>query len=136
MIADPEPTLRSRPWQAVSAWLIVASGLLGLGGVAVSAASSHAGGGPLGQTAGTFLLLHAAVVLGIASLVTSCPRPAVLAVAGGCLTLGVALFAGDLSLAGLGGLRPFPLAAPIGGGLLLIGWLMVVIGGALTSSRV
>ncbi len=129
MSIGPDPAPRLRP--AITAGLSSAAGVLGLSGVAVSAAASHAGGGPWGQTAGTFLLLHAAAVLALAGLVAISARPAVLAAAGVCLTLGVGLFAGDLVLAGFWGLRPFPPAAPIGGGLLLVGWLAVAVGGAL-----
>lgn len=125
-----------RSWQAASAGLVTAGGVLGLAGVVVSAASSHVGGGALAQTAGTFLLLHAAAVLALAALVGSVARPAVLAAAAVTLTAGVILFAGDLVLAGLWGWRPFPPAAPIGGGLLLIGWIAVAAGGALSRARV
>lgn len=118
-------------WRAASAGLIAAGGVLGLSGVAVSAASTHAGGGPLGQTAGTFLLIHAAVVLALAALVRSVPRPALLVIAGTVLSAGVVLFAGDLVLSAFWAWRPLPAAAPVGGGLLLIGWIAVAGGGAL-----
>lgn len=120
----------ARPrWRAASSVFVSTGGLLGLLGVAVSAASTHVGGGMLGQTAGTFLLLHAAVVLALAALIRSLTRPAVLVVAASVLTLGVIVFSGDLALAGFLDWRPFPPAAPIGGGLMVIGWLTVVIGG-------
>ena len=125
---EPGGAPRRRSWRAASAGLIAAGGLLGLSGVAVSAASTHAGGGSLGQTAGTFLLLHAAVVLAVAALVRSLPRPAVLVVAAAVLTLGTIVFSGDLALSGIWGWRPFPPAAPIGGGLLLVGWVTMVAG--------
>lgn len=135
MRVDPGPAPRRGLWEAVTAGLVFAGGVLGFFGVAVSAAASHAGGGPLGQTAGTFLLIHAAVVLAIASLVERATRPLMLAAAGACLTLGTGFFAGDLVLAGFWGVRPFPPAAPIGGGLLLVGWLMVAAGGAVWGKR-
>ena len=125
------------PWgRRASAWLVGAGGFLGLAGVAVSAAASHVGGGALAQTAGTFLLLHAAAVLALAGLVLVTGRPMLLAAAGLCLTVGVGLFASDLVLAGVWASRPFPPAAPLGGGLLLIGWLLVVLGGLLFRARV
>lgn len=133
MSVGPDPAPRFRP--AATAGLAVAGGVLGLSGVAVSAAASHAGGGPLGQTAGTFLLLHAAAVLALAGLAAISARPAVLSAAGACLALGVGLFAGDLVIAGFWGLRLFPAAAPIGGGLLLFGWIAAAVGGALLRLR-
>lgn len=134
MMADaPGDAPQGRPWRRASAGLVSAGGLLGLSGVAVSAAAAHAGGGSLGQTAGTFLLLHAAAVLALAALVRSLARPAVPAVAGLLLTVGVILFSGDLVLAGVWGWRPVPAAAPIGGGLLMAGWIVVAGSGVLAS---
>ena len=135
-VEGPVATSPRRLWRAVSAGLISTGGLLGAAGVAVSAAASHVGGGSLGQTAGTFLLLHAAAVLALAALVRSLDRPTVLAVAGAMLAVGVTLFSADLVASGFWAWRPFPPAAPIGGGLLLIGWILVAVGGAFTRNGV
>lgn len=135
MSVDPGSAPRRGLRRAITAGLVSAGGVLGFCGVAVSAAASHIGGSALGQTAGTFLLIHAAAVLAIASLVELATRPVGLVSAGAFLTLGTGLFAGDLVLAGFWDLRPFPPAAPIGGGLLLVGWLMVAAGGAVWRRR-
>lgn len=132
IVERPVATPHRRLWRGVSAGLVSTGGVLGAAGVAVSAAASHAGGGSLGQTAGDFLLLHAAAVLALAALVRSLARPTVLALAAAMLAVGVILFAGDLVASGFWGWRPFPPAAPIGGGLLLVGWVLVAIGGAFT----
>jgi uncharacterized membrane protein YgdD (TMEM256/DUF423 family) len=45
--------------------------------------------------------------------------------AGFVLILGLALFCGDLSRRALSGVALLPMAAPTGGVLLMIGWLLI-----------
>lgn len=102
-------------------FLILAAGLLGAGGVALLASAAHAGGDNL-QTAAAFMLAHAPVLLAVGLA----GRPAggrILAPAALVVLAGVALFAGDLTLRDLAGERLFPMAAPTGGTLTILGWL-------------
>lgn len=100
--------------------LILAAGLLGAAGVALLAAASHAGGDNL-RTAASFMLAHAPALLALG--LAGGGRAARL---GGLLILaGVALFSGDLALRDFAGTRLFPMAAPTGGTLTILGWLTV-----------
>src|SRR5215217_205070 len=96
--------------------LIALAGLSGLAGVALSAAGAHATGGSNLETAGRFLLIHAAALVGLAALAGT-----------GFVHLGVALFAGDLGMRVWRGAALFPMAAPAGGILLMIGWAAVAV---------
>jgi uncharacterized membrane protein YgdD (TMEM256/DUF423 family) len=102
--------------------LVFAAGLCGAAGVALSAASAHLGGAHLG-TAASFLLVHAPAILAIGLLGGSRS----LKLAAYILLVGVVLFSGDLASLDLLGHRPFPYAAPIGGTLTIIGWLVVAV---------
>ncbi len=101
--------------------LVVAAGIAGALGVAAAARASHMGDDDLGIAA-NFLLLHAPVLIGLSLLAAS--RLAV--AAGVVLAIGLALFAGDLAVRSFTGTALFPLAAPLGGGGLILGWLLVV----------
>ena len=99
---------------------IVLAGLLGAAGVATAAAASHGGDTNLGIVA-NFLLFHAPALIGL-SLV---PRTRLVTIAGYMLLVGLAIFCGDLAMRSLAGNSLFPMAAPIGGGGLILGWLLV-----------
>lgn len=97
---------------------IMAGGLAGVAGVALSAAAAHAGGVNL-QTAALFLLAHAPALLAIGLAGSG----RVIAVAGALLLIGAVLFSGDLAMRDFYGQRLFPMAAPTGGTLMMLGWL-------------
>ena len=99
---------------------ILAGGVLGAAGVALSAVAAHAGGGNVG-TAATFLLAHAPALLAIGLL----GHGRVLAAGGGVLLLGLLVFCGDLLMRHYVGERLFPMAAPTGGTTMIAGWLIV-----------
>jgi uncharacterized membrane protein YgdD (TMEM256/DUF423 family) len=101
--------------------LVVAAGLAGALGVAAAARASHMGDDNLGIAA-NFLLLHAPVLIGLSLLAAS--RVAV--AAGAVLAVGLVLFSGDLAMRAFTGNALFPMAAPLGGGGLILGWLLVV----------
>ena len=102
------------------------AGLMGAAGVALAAASTHTGGGENGQTAATFLVLHAAALLGVTACARAYADRAALAqalvLAGGALGLATTLFAADLAQRAFAGVRLFPFAAPIGGSLMILAW--------------
>ncbi|MEZ0169604.1 DUF423 domain-containing protein [Microvirga sp. TS319] len=107
--------------------LIVLAGLSGALGVALSAAAAHITGGNL-TTAAQFLLFHAPALLALAALIaTGSVHPTIAQVAGYVLVLGLALFCGDLSRRAFAGMALFPRAAPTGGVLLMLGWLLVAL---------
>ena len=105
---------------------VVIAGLFGAAGVATAAAASHGGDGNL-AIAGNFLLFHAPAFLALSAL----PQHRVLQVAGIVLGIGVLLFTGDLAMRSGLGHALFPMAAPIGGGGMILGWLGVAAAGLL-----
>ncbi|MEI9422183.1 DUF423 domain-containing protein [Mesorhizobium sp. Cs1299R1N1] len=102
--------------------LVLAGGLAGAAGVALSAAAAHHGGAFTG-TAASFLLMHAPVFLAIGLIGAN----RWLRIASLVLLAGLLLFAGDLLARDFWGSRLFPMSAPIGGTLLIAGWLAIAI---------
>lgn len=100
--------------------LLALAGLLGALGVAAAAAGSHGADANL-SVAANFLLFHAPALIGLSLM-----RGNRLAgIAGLVLATGVALFAADLVMRSGAGVPLFPYAAPIGGGAMIVGWLLV-----------
>jgi uncharacterized membrane protein YgdD (TMEM256/DUF423 family) len=106
---------------------VLLAALMGAGGVILWAMASH-GGEANAVTAAQMLLIHAAAVFGL----TACrkqglihDRAASLGVT--VLILGSVLFSGDLALRAFQGQKLFAMAAPIGGGLMILGWLGVAV---------
>ena len=103
------------------------SALMGAAGVALAAAATHSGGGEIGQTAAYFLILHAAALLGLTACARAYAADAALArallLAGACLGLGTVIFSGELAVLAFTGARLIAMAAPIGGSLMILGWL-------------
>jgi uncharacterized membrane protein YgdD (TMEM256/DUF423 family) len=100
--------------------LVFAGGLAGAAGVALSAASAHLGGAFVG-TAASFLLMHAPVFLAVG--LAGANR--ILRIGSLVLLVGVVLFCADLLARDFVGSRLFPMSAPIGGSLLIAGWLVI-----------
>jgi uncharacterized membrane protein YgdD (TMEM256/DUF423 family) len=108
--------------------LVVVAALCGGGGVALSAAAAHAAGGANLDTAARFLMIHAAAVIGVVALcATGLVHPTAGRVAAWAILLGVALFAGDLSMRALRSAALFPMAAPAGGVVLMVGWGLLAV---------
>jgi uncharacterized membrane protein YgdD (TMEM256/DUF423 family) len=105
-------------------FLLVAAGLLGAAGVALSAAAAHSGGGNV-QTAASFLMMHAPVFLAIGLCADRFAGRTGLRAGGFVLLAGILLFCGDLLARHYIGARLFPMAAPAGGILMIGGWLTV-----------
>ncbi|HKD27681.1 MAG TPA: DUF423 domain-containing protein [Xanthobacteraceae bacterium] len=104
--------------------LLFLAGLMGACGVGLAAAAAHGAAGSGLDGAAYLLLFHAVGVLGAASLARQqlLWRPLAL-VAMASFVAGGALFAGDISMRAFVGHRLFPMAAPAGGTLLILGWL-------------
>lgn len=108
--------------------LVVLAGLSGLMGIAASAAAAHTTGGGNLETAGRYLLLHAAALVGVVALAgTGLVHPTLGRSAGSLFVLGLVLFAGDLSWRVLRGGALLPMAAPTGGILLMLGWALLAL---------
>jgi uncharacterized membrane protein YgdD (TMEM256/DUF423 family) len=110
-------------------YLALLASLMGACGVALAAASTHAGGGDLGRTASEFLILHAAALIGVAANARSATSPQAtrLIIVGGALALGTLLFAADLSSRAFAGGKLFPFAAPLGGSLMILAWIALAV---------
>jgi uncharacterized membrane protein YgdD (TMEM256/DUF423 family) len=111
-------------------FLTIWAGLMGACGIGAAAASAHLAGGEHLSSVALILLVHAAAVLALITRAqdTLTPRPWLLAAA--VLTLGASLFSADVALLTLRGARLFPMAAPIGGTTMIVGWLAVAVAAA------
>jgi len=110
--------------------LVIFAGLMGASGVILAAASAHAVPNAGLDSAGHMLSLHAAAVLGGAAALASglLWRPlGTVALLG--LVLGATLFAADLALRAFAGHRLFPMAAPSGGSIMIMSWLVLAAAG-------
>lgn len=120
-------------WPLADRLLTLAGGLAGAAGVGLSAAASHAGGAFTG-TAATMLLVHGPALLAVGLLGgTRGGRP--LRLGAWCLAVGLLLFAGDLLARDYAGRGLFPMAAPTGGMLMILGWLIAAASAMMASGR-
>ena len=104
-------------------WLCAAGAVVAAVGVALSAYAAHGAGEPaqgLLQTAALQVFGHGIAVAALARPPLSLPAPARPALA--LLLAGSLLFAGALAWKALAG--GSPAAAPFGGGMMLLGWLL------------
>jgi uncharacterized membrane protein YgdD (TMEM256/DUF423 family) len=108
--------------------LLVLASLMGAAGVVLAAAAAHAAPGAGLDSAAYLLLFHAVAVLGAAALVQQglLWQPAALIAMPGYVIGGV-LFASDVSMRAFAGHRLFPMAAPAGGTILIIAWLVLAV---------
>jgi uncharacterized membrane protein YgdD (TMEM256/DUF423 family) len=111
--------------------ILFVSGLMGAAGVALAAASSHGGDTVFLGSASTMCLAHAPVLL---ALYVGHRSFRTATVAAAILGLGTIVFAGDLVSRHYLGDRLFPMAAPLGGTMMMLGWLVVAAGAFLRTS--
>ncbi len=115
--------------QKITDGLSAFAGLMGACGVAAAAAAAHMPGGARLSSVALILLVHAAAVLDVSTRARdSAGRTSLWLAAGLVLAVGAALFSADVTLLTLRGARLFPMAAPTGGVMMILGWLIV--GGA------
>ena len=107
--------------------LIALAGLMGAAGVVLAAAGAHGKPGVGLDSAGYLLLIHAAAVIAGVTAARSglVLRPLGLIVLWG-LVIGASLFAADVASRAYLGNRLFPIAAPTGGVILIVSWLILV----------
>lgn len=135
-MTDPAPGRRAAP-QGVH-WLALAAGLLGAAGVSLAAIAAHKIDNPGLATAAMMLVVHAAGVLAIAGY-SAMPAGAADArlwrATGALMAFAVSLFSGAVAYHAFTGVHVFPRAAPIGGSLTILSWLVVAGLGALGAMR-
>jgi uncharacterized membrane protein YgdD (TMEM256/DUF423 family) len=107
-------------------WLVVLAGAMGAAGVALAAASAHQPDATRLASASSMLLFHASAVLATVLLAERRVIHMRLGLAAALgFVIAAALFAGDLTLRQYAGHSLFPMAAPTGGTLLILSWLML-----------
>ena len=111
--------------------LIILAGIMGADGVILAAASAHQPDATRLASASSMLLFHATAVLAVVALTD---RGVIHVRIGIGAALGfvvaAALFAGDLTLRQYAGHSLFQMAAPTGGTLLIVSWLLLAVAAA------
>ena len=116
--------------------LVVLAAAMGAAGVALAAASAHQPDAARLASASSMLLFHASAVLATVLLVErSIIHMRLGFVAAFGFVIAAALFAGDLTLRQYAGHGLFPMAAPTGGTLLILSWLMLAAAAVWPSAR-
>ena len=111
--------------------LIILAAIMGADGVILAAASAHQGDAARLAPASSMLLFHAAAVLAVAALVERGVIDVRIGIAAAWgFVIAAALFAGDLTLRQYAGHGLFAFAAPIGGTLLILSWLLLAVAAA------
>ena len=98
-------------------------------GVGLAAAGAHGNDMAALTPPAYFLIMHATAAAAIIALATRAAHPVAFLLAALVLLAGVTLFSGDIATRTLWGVRLFPMAAPIGGTTMIIGWLLLSVAG-------
>jgi uncharacterized membrane protein YgdD (TMEM256/DUF423 family) len=111
--------------------LVILAGIMGADGVILAAIAAHQGDASRLLPASSMLLFHATAVLAAVALI----ERGIVAIKGGLtaafgFVIASGLFAGDLCLRHFAGHALFPFAAPIGGTLLIVSWLVLAVAAA------
>ena len=114
----------------IKPFAIALAGILGASGVAAAAAASHAGA-QLMQSYSLIALTHAPALLVLALIAL----PRVFTVALLTLSAGTILFCADIAVRYGFGHALFPMSAPIGGMLMIAGWLILGFGAIAIARR-
>jgi uncharacterized membrane protein YgdD (TMEM256/DUF423 family) len=108
--------------------LVVLAAAMGAAGVALAAASAHQSDATRLASASSMLLFHAPAVLATVLLAERRVIDVRLGFAAAFgFVIAAALFAGDLTLRQYAGHSLFPMAAPTGGMLLILSWLLLAV---------
>ena len=111
--------------------LVILAGIMGADGVILAAASAHQPDAARLAPASSMLLFHASAVLVVVALAErGIIHARIGIVAGFGFVVAAALFATDLSLRQYAGHSLFPYAAPTGGTLLILSWLVLAVAAA------
>ena len=116
----------------MSQLFIVVAGLFGALGVAFAAVAAHGAAAATLGSASQMLLFHAPALLALGLYGRATGNPGLTLQAGGMvIVLGCALFAGDLAMRHYRDHSLFPMAAPSGGTLMILGWAIILVAGVL-----
>jgi uncharacterized membrane protein YgdD (TMEM256/DUF423 family) len=110
--------------------LAALAGLIGASGVALAAAAAHLSSTPSLASASLMALVHApALLAGLAALRVGIlsKRLGYVGLIG--IALGVVLFSGDLAMRAFLSNSLFPMAAPSGGTILIVSWIILAFAG-------
>lgn len=111
--------------------LVVLAAIMGADGVILAAASAHQADASRLASASSMLLFHASAVLAAVALVERAIINARIGLAAALgLVIGASLFAGDLSLRQYAGHGLFSRAAPTGGTVMILSWLVLAVAAA------
>lgn len=107
------------------------AGLWGAGGIALGAIAAHRVPDPALATAANYLVIHAAAVVAVGQGASAQARANLWLAAAACLLAGSGLFAADMVSRAFFGSKLFPMAAPIGGSTMILGWLTIAAAGVM-----
>ena len=111
--------------------LIILAGVMGADGVMLAAAAAHQPDATRLASASSMLLFHAAAVMGAVALIERGVVHLQIGLASAIgFVVATALFAGDLVMRQYAGHGLFPMAAPTGGTLLIVSWLVLAVSAA------
>ena len=111
--------------------LIILAAVMGADGVILAAASAHQPDAARLAAASSMLLFHATAVLAAVALAERGVIDARIGIAAAFgFVIAAALFAGDLTLRQYAGHSLFAMAAPSGGTLLILSWLLLAVAAA------
>jgi uncharacterized membrane protein YgdD (TMEM256/DUF423 family) len=111
--------------------LVILAGVMGADGVILAAASAHQGDATRLAAASSMLLFHAIAVLAVVALTERGVVHARIGLAAAFgFVVAAALFAGDLCMRQYAGHGLFPMAAPTGGTLLILSWVVLAVAAA------
>ncbi len=111
--------------------LIILAGVMGADGVILAAASAHQPDATRLAAASSMLLFHSVAVLAAVALAERGTIHFRIGITAACgFVIAAALFTTDLSLRQYAGHGLFPFAAPTGGTLLILSWLMLAVAAA------
>jgi uncharacterized membrane protein YgdD (TMEM256/DUF423 family) len=111
--------------------LIVLAAVMGADGVMLAAASAHQPDATRLASASSMLLFHALAILAAVALAERGVIHVRIGIAAAWgFVIASALFAGDLTMRQYAGHGLFPFAAPTGGTLLIVSWLLLAVAAA------
>jgi uncharacterized membrane protein YgdD (TMEM256/DUF423 family) len=111
--------------------LVILAGIMGADGVMLAAAAAHQPDATRLASASSMLLFHATAVLATVALVERGIIHAGIGLAAAFgFVVAALVFAGDLTLRQYAGHSLFPMAAPSGGTLMIVSWLLLAVSAA------
>lgn len=107
--------------------LLALAALAGAAGVGLAAVAAHRVESPALATAATMLMIHAGVAVATLAHAARAAKSCRWIAAAALMLASVGLFSGDIAVNALLGFHLFPMAAPIGGSLLILSWIALAI---------